>query len=286
MSKDEKFDNPNADIILRALGPPERDFRVHKIVLSLASPVFKDMFSLPQPTSDDPRKSTVAEVEIVEVTDSAEALDIVLRLIYPFVPPSFDGDLDILVECLVIADKYDIKGAKSRLYSALARTNVTQSLQVYAIAARFGFAKLVDSASLHILSSVHLARISELPDDFDFVSATAYHKLVRQRANYLDAVVEVIKKTPLQSRCCNCPGGKHFAEEVFRLRLTHLIITGTPVEAGPCFGAWVDVYGYNSDCEGDCVQTFIRFAISRVNKGLMKPGAFLPLKGILKKAAG
>jgi len=47
MSNDEKFDAPDAEIILRALGPPRRDFRVHKLVLSLASPVFKDMFSFP-----------------------------------------------------------------------------------------------------------------------------------------------------------------------------------------------------------------------------------------------
>jgi len=105
MSNDEKFNAPDADIILRALGPPKRDFRVHKLVLSLASPVFKDMFSLPQPTSDDLRKSSVAELEIVEVTDPTDALDVILRMIYPFAPPSFDGSLDTLVECLVIADK-------------------------------------------------------------------------------------------------------------------------------------------------------------------------------------
>ena len=95
MSDDEKFDAPDADIILRALGPPERDFRVHKFLLSLASPVFKHMFSLPRPTSDNSGESTVAEVEIVEVTDPAEALDIVLRMIYPsFTSPSLGRDFD------------------------------------------------------------------------------------------------------------------------------------------------------------------------------------------------
>jgi len=287
MSDDEKieeFDAPDADIILRALGPPERDFRIHKLLLSLASPVFKQIFSLPQPTSDDSMKSTVAQVEIVEVTDPADALDIVLRMIYPFTPPSFNGSLDTLVECLVIADKYDIRGVKSRLRGVLGRVDSARSLRVFAIAARFGFPMLMDSASRHIVSSVDLAGISELPEDFDFVSATTYHKLVGRRANHLKAAVEIIRETPLQSRCCNCPGGKYFAEEVFRLRLTHLILTGTPVEAGPCFGAWVDVYGYNPKCEGDCVRKFIRFAISRVNNSFAKPGASPP-KGILKKAA-
>jgi len=170
MQKDENFDAPDADIILRALGPPKHDFRVHKVLLSLASPVFKDMFSLPQPTLGDSAESTVAEVEIVEVTDPADALDIVLRIIYPFDPPSLDGNFNTIVECLVIADKYDIKRAKLQLCSALTRMGATEPLRVYAVASRFGFANLVDSTSSHIILSVHLAGIPELPDDFNCAS--------------------------------------------------------------------------------------------------------------------
>jgi len=284
MSNDEKFDAPDADIILRALGPPKRDFRVHKLVLSLASPVFKDMFSLPQPTSDDSRKSSVGEVEIVEVTDPADALDTILRMIYPFAPPSFDGSLDTLVECLIIADKYGIQGAKSRLYGVLARASPAQSLRVYAIASQFGFTNLVNSASRHILSSVHLTGISELPDDFDSVPATAYHKLVRHRANYLEAVVEIIQQTPVKSGCYHCPRGIYGAE-VFRLRLAHLVMTGTPVEAEACVEAWVKAHGHNAECEENCVLKFICSVISRVNKGLVKPGASPPPKrSAMKKA--
>jgi len=272
MSNDEKFNAPDADIILRALGPPKRDFRVHKLVLSLASPVFKDMFSLPQPTSGESRKSSAAELEIVEVTDPTDALDVILRMVYPFAPPSFDGSLDTLVECLVIADKYDIQGARSRLRDVLARASSTQSLRVYAIASRFGFANLVDSASRHILSSVHLTGIS------DSVPASAYHKLVRHRASYLEAVVEIIKQAPLKTNCYSCPGGIYGAEEVTRLRLAHLVMAGTPVEVKACVEAWVKAYGHNAECDEDCIPKFICSVISRVDKGLVKPGASPPQK--------
>ena len=288
MPNSETFNDPDADIILRAPGPPKCDFRVHKLVLSLASPVFKDMFSLPQPTSDDSRrsrKSGVGEMEIIEVTDPADALDIVLRMIYPFPPPSLDGSFDTLVDCLDITEKYDIKGAKSQLYSTLARTSATQPLRAYATAARFGFANLKDSISRHILSSVHLTGISELPDDFDFVSATEYHKLIRQRANYLGAVVEIVKQTPLKSWCYSCPGERRFMEEMFRLRLAHLIIAGTPVEPEACSAAWVKAYEDNAECKEGCVLKFICSAISRVNKGLVKPGTSPPQQKVaLKKA--
>jgi len=41
---------PDADTILRSSGVEE--FRVHRIILSLASPAFQGMFILPQPSSD------------------------------------------------------------------------------------------------------------------------------------------------------------------------------------------------------------------------------------------
>ena len=44
-----EFNVPGGDIILRTSGSPNRNFRVHKLVFSLASPVFTDMFGLPQP---------------------------------------------------------------------------------------------------------------------------------------------------------------------------------------------------------------------------------------------
>jgi len=275
MLKGGTFSIPDGDVILRALGPPAHDFRVHKLVLSLASPVFKDMFSFPQPTSGIP---SVTGVEIVEVADPPRALDIILRSIYPFTPPSFDGNLDTLVECLIIADKYDIGAAKARLHQALGRSDVADSLRVYAIASRFGFPSIVESAARLILSDVYLPGIPELPDDFKFVPATAYHKLITHHASYLEAVVEAIKQTPLKSKCRDCPGLKSSAEELFRLRLANLVITGTPVEVRACFGAWVKAYGHTADCEGDCVLKFIYLAVSRVDNGFVEPGASPPQK--------
>lgn len=119
----------------------------------------------------------------------------------------------------------------------------------------------MDFTSHRILSSVHLPGIPELPDDFDFVSATAYHRLIRQHAICLEAVAEVIKQTPLKSWCSDCPGSRYVAQEVSRLRLAHLIITGTSVDAGACAGAWVKAYGRNSECEENCDLKFISSAI-------------------------
>ena len=131
----EEFNVPDGDIILRAQGSPNHhDFRVHKLVLSLASPVFREMFGIPQPRQNPLN----VDIEVIDVTDPPRGLDLVLRLIYPFLPPNVNS-LDLLVEGLVIADKYNIEGARARLREPLNKFINGAPLRVYAIASRFGF---------------------------------------------------------------------------------------------------------------------------------------------------
>ena len=192
-------------------------------------------------------------------------------------------NLDTLVECLVIAEKYEIQSTISQLRDALS-SGVNDPLRVYAIASRFGFTNIAEATFRNILSSVNLTGTPQLPDDFEFIPATRYHELIRQRAHYLGAIVEVIRKTQFQLPCSGCRGGR-FTEEVFRLRLAHLIMKGTPVEVPACLGAWMKVYESNAECEDDCVPKFIRAAISRVNKWLVNLGEPSPKrKSTLKKA--
>ena len=93
---------PDADVILRASGG--REFHAHKLVLSLASSVFRDMFSVPQPSP-----TGLSQLPIVDVNDSPEALEIFLLIIYPTRKPLIN-DLQILTSVLRLADKYDAKG--------------------------------------------------------------------------------------------------------------------------------------------------------------------------------
>ena len=276
MPKDSGPNALDADIILRVPGPPRRDFRAHKLILSLASPVFKDMFSLPQPTAPTSEGSNATD--IVEVMDPPQALSIVLKIIYPNTSPSLNDNLDTIVECLVIVEKYEMRGAISQLRDALSRANVP--LRVYAIASRFGFTDLAESTFRKMLPSVNLAGVPQLPDDFRFITAAAYHKLIGRQTHYWEMAAEAVKRTPLKRPCRGCRGGC-FTKEVFRLRLAHLIIKGTPVEVQACVGAWVNEFGPNPECEDDCVPKFIRAAISQVYKSVANPGERKP---ILKKA--
>ena len=268
------FDFPDADVILRAKGPPTRDFRVHKLVLSIASPVFKEMLSPPQPTaenSDDLKRSDTPELDILEVTDPPDALDIVLRMVYPLEHPCLDGDLDTIVKCLVIANKYDMKRAVSNLHYTLSRTDPSLSLRVYAIASRFGFADLVESTSRHIAPWVNLTETTRLPEDFELIPVAAREALVKRRKEYLNAAVKAVNRTPLLYRCANCPAGQSFADVRLKIKLARLIRAGTPVAGFTCLEAYENKYG-RSRCRRHCVTRFILAAIHNAGGPLFAPG--------------
>ena len=82
------FNAPDADVILRAplkKGSTElKDFRVHKAILSVASTLFSDMFSIPQPPPYAKGDTTLPTVQVAE---SAEVFELFLRLIYPIAEP-------------------------------------------------------------------------------------------------------------------------------------------------------------------------------------------------------
>ena len=89
---------PDADIVLRASGGKER--HAHKFILSIASPVFIDMFSLPQPPAAEP-----PQLPIVDIDEPPEALEEFLRIIYHTPNPPID-DIETWTPVLRLADKY------------------------------------------------------------------------------------------------------------------------------------------------------------------------------------
>ena len=65
-----------ADIILRSGGPKAVEFRAHRAILSIASPVFETMLSLPQPGIEK-------LIPVCDLSEDAKTLEVLLRLIYP-----------------------------------------------------------------------------------------------------------------------------------------------------------------------------------------------------------
>jgi len=250
----DEFNVPNADVILRTSGSPNRDFRVHKLLLTLASPFFADMFTLPQPVRSG---GEGADLAVVDVTDPPQALDLVLRLIYPsFLPPSIDS-LDLLVEGLIIVDKYNIESARARLRVQLTRFINDAPLRVYAIASRFGFNEEAEAAS-SLTTTHYLPALPDIPDDMKYVPVSAYHKLVVLHAKHRDSVEDAIDGVLFEPACLECKVAKALAEPRMRTKLVRIICRGTPIRVAAC----IEELGIV--CKGTCMVKFVEGVVSKL----------------------
>jgi len=161
---------PGADVILRASGGKE--FHVHKIILSLASPVFGDMFSVPQPP---PAKTS--ELSIIDVHDPPEVLEMFLRIIYPTPNPPIN-DIETLVSVLRLADKYHAEVVLDAHKEYLLSMSLdSPPVHTYAILCICGREKEAESAARRI-SFASLASLSSHPL-LRLMTVEHYHRLVR-----------------------------------------------------------------------------------------------------------
>ena len=165
----------DGDVVLRSgsNSDSQHDFRVHKFILSLASPVFKDMFTFSQPldlTSNEPH-----QLPVIDLPETTEILDIILRFIYPGIEPPNITEPSTLTSSLVAADKYNITSIYPALSETLKAFLPTRSVWVYIIASRFGFLEVAKEAAR--LSS--LQRLSCLDDreDLQYISSTEFFRL-------------------------------------------------------------------------------------------------------------
>ncbi|KAI0372632.1 hypothetical protein BV20DRAFT_939207 [Pilatotrama ljubarskyi] len=107
------FTKASADVVLRT--PDGVEFRVHRVILSEASPVFENMFKLPQPKPQPADASSaspttdVPELLVIDVTETGHTLDHHLRFCYPMDDPVLElGDIAPIIGA---ARKYDMHWA-------------------------------------------------------------------------------------------------------------------------------------------------------------------------------
>jgi BTB/POZ domain len=74
------FDVPDANIIIRSSDLV--DFRVHKSVLAMASPFFKDLLSLPQPSDSE----SFDGLHVIRLPEDSELLGSLVSMLYPMHP--------------------------------------------------------------------------------------------------------------------------------------------------------------------------------------------------------
>ncbi|KAI9064908.1 hypothetical protein FKP32DRAFT_1611006 [Trametes sanguinea] len=202
------FNFSDGDFILRSDCPHDDqlvcssksiDFRVHRCVLSAASPVFEGMLSLPQPPSTDD-----VVIPIIPLPETSIVLETVLRFVYPMEDPVI-ASLDQLVSALEAARKYDFTAATERLRKRLVSADFLHAspLRVYGIAAHY---ELPEEASIASRAMLSVPLSEQAPsEELKHISAYDYHRLVVLREQRARAAIDMLKP-PRELKCMQCNG--------------------------------------------------------------------------------
>ncbi|KAF7304474.1 hypothetical protein HMN09_00849700 [Mycena chlorophos] len=172
------FDDPSADLIL--ISSDNIEFRVHRVILALASPVFRTMLSLPQPQLDGAAEGKNEELPRVPVGESAVILEGMLRFWYPgATQPHISSitQLNEILEAMII--KYEmefiIPTAKYRLRDFV----VSEPLASFAVAARYDWNDVALEAAKETLKLPLRQTLYPLSIEWRRVNGTVHHALTQ-----------------------------------------------------------------------------------------------------------
>jgi hypothetical protein len=187
----ESLHTHGTDVILRSSDLV--DFRVHKSTLSISSPFFSDMFSLPQPPLG--HDCIVDGLPAVQLSECAEVLLGLITMLYPIpavIPDSYDKALALLAA----SQKYDMPTVQSTIRSEMKSRNITTptgalAFRAYAISSSHGLIPEMETAARLTL---------EYPMSFEFIGeqltmfgGLALHDLARYRKRCRDSLIACVE---------------------------------------------------------------------------------------------
>ena len=205
----------DADVIIRA--DDALDFRVHKCNLSFVSPIFEDMFAIPQPPTRIPDV-----LPHVDVRDPPGAWENVLRTIYPMPNPTINS-LDDLESLLLTAKKYEMQFViDSYIQNFENQVFIREDpLRLYAIACASGLEEQAKHVASHAELSTVVARSSV--SDLKCLTWDSYHRLVSFLARRDKEWNRVLPLAPIRNEdSCKCFPRRVFGAIKEGLGILHL----------------------------------------------------------------
>ena len=186
------FHHPDGDIIIRSSDGIH--FRMMKLLLSLASPIFKDMFSLPR-SADENIDEFLHGLPIVDLTESSRTIENLLSSCYPAIYGKTSGlqglsDVSALLEA---AKKYEMEETGRAVVPFLTKPQflAQEPLRVFAIACRY---KLDAEA---ILAAKHTLHRSILEDKYsqesEMIDGGTLYRVLQYRNECAEAAMKVAK---------------------------------------------------------------------------------------------
>jgi len=156
----EPFDDAQADFVLRSSDNVPVDFRVSKVILSVASTMFADMFDI---ASKEPGDDT----PMVTVSENSEALDLFLRHIYPVRSPKVTH-IRQMEKLAKFAHKYRVEALEEVVERHLVNTIPSDPVGIYVIAVTYGY-KDIGKAAARASLNISFSELS--PQDLQYAPA-------------------------------------------------------------------------------------------------------------------
>ncbi|KAI0738442.1 hypothetical protein C8Q80DRAFT_244269 [Daedaleopsis nitida] len=200
---EDAFSDPSADVLVWSSDGVA--FKLHRVILSLASNYFKDLFdpcrkSLPTNAitrlrmDSSTSKVTLGGHPEYHLEESGEVLDALFRLCYPVDDPSLES-LQEVRSTLEVAKKYQMREALKITKRRLLAFAATEPTRVYAIAYQLGLEDIAQEAAKETLKQqAQYTYVEEL----EAVPASAYQRLLTFCNNSGDpSSLPIIHRGPL-----------------------------------------------------------------------------------------
>jgi hypothetical protein len=181
----------NADIIIQSCD--FINFRVHKLVLSLSSPCFGDMFSLPQPSDQE----DIDGLPVVRLSEDADVLNCLLTMLYP-IPSIIPNSYNKTLMLLAASQKYDMDGIQSRIRAEMQSKKLPMptgpaTFHAYAIASLGGLSP--EKETLARLTLDFPMTFEYLSDQLPFFEGWVLRDLIRFRKCCRDNLISCFEKS-------------------------------------------------------------------------------------------
>ena len=172
---DSPFADPTADVYIWSInGVP---FKVHKVILSLASDHLKTLLNPTLPEThfhDGPERKLHDGFPSFHFPEHSDVLDPLFRLCYPVDDPLLDS-IEEVRSTLEAAKKYQMREAVKITKRKLLAFAVTEPLRVYAIACQLGLEDVALDAAKEVLKQEAQYAYA---DELETIPASAYRRLL------------------------------------------------------------------------------------------------------------
>lgn len=181
---DSPFADGEGDVVL--ISSDTVRFSAFKNILSLASPVFADMFMIGQTSESTDSRGTRHDLSAISVTEHSRTLDAFLRWVYPVEKLPLAGLTDV-ADLLEVGRKYEAVVVMERATTALHTYLSTAPLHVFAIACRLDIEAEARIAAQRAVVMQDLPMFCYLPE-MGHISAGAYFRLLWHTKKKLQSV--------------------------------------------------------------------------------------------------